>query len=91
MSGSRRRAGTVNSIIVGSNYGQNDIVLLLFEFEDKLNSGELVGDAEVDGGRGTDKVHRVSAPSRPGVNVFKIKASFFLLKKYSHTLHTASH
>src|SRR6267378_5372990 len=54
---SRQGTGPFDAVIVGSNYWQDDIVLLLFELEDELDVGKLVGDAKVDGRSGADKVH----------------------------------
>jgi len=67
-------------------HGQDDIVLLFLEFQDHLEPGELILDAEVDGGGGTEKIHRFRTGARPGTYIFEIKARLFLLKKYSHTL-----
>ena len=70
---------------------QDDIVFLFFKLQNQLHPIELIADAKIDGCGGTEEVHRLSAAVRPGINIFKVKASFFLLKKYSHTLHIASH
>lgn len=39
--------------------GHDDVVALLFEFEDELDVGDFVGDAEIDGSRGTEEIHRL--------------------------------
>jgi hypothetical protein len=70
---------------------QDDVVLLFLELEDELHSFEPVPGTEIDGGSRTEKIHSFRTIARPRLNIFKIKAGLFLLKKYSHTLHTAPH
>ena len=71
--------------------GENDLVLVVVEFQDYLDVGQLIGNAEVDGSGGAEKIHRFSATGNPSTNIFEIEPGFFLLKKYSHTLPAAPH
>jgi hypothetical protein len=64
--------------------GEDDVVLVFFELEDELDAFELVEDAKVDCGGRTEEVHGFGSGTSPGTNVLKVKASFFLLQKYSH-------
>jgi len=73
------------------NHWKNDIVFLLVEFQHQLNVFELVARAEIDRGRRTEKIHPFGTIAAPVFDIFKIEPGFFLLKKYSHTLHTAPH
>jgi len=68
---------------------QHDVIAVLFEFQDQLDRLELVGDAEIYCRGGTDEIHCVGAFTGPRVDIFEVKASLFLLNKYSHTLHAA--
>jgi hypothetical protein len=70
---------------------QDDVVLLLLELQDELDFFELIAGAKINRGRRTEKIHAFGTVSRPGLDAFEIKPGFFLLKKYSHTLHTAPH
>src|SRR5256885_5355748 len=70
---------------------QDDVIFLFFELEDELNAFEFVASAKIDCSRRAEKIHSVGTVARPRFNVLEIKAGLFLLKKYSHTLHTAPH
>jgi hypothetical protein len=64
---------------------------LFLELEDQLNPGKLVQHAKLDGGSGIDEIHRFGVIACPGTDVPEVKASFSLLKKYSHTRYNPSH
>ena len=66
------------------HHGQDDVVLMLLEFQDELNAFEFVADTEVNGGGGAQEIHGFGTSTGPGFNVLEVKASFFLLQKYSH-------
>ena len=76
---------------MSSNDWEYDVVLVFFEFQDELDSFKLVEDAEVDGGGGAEEIHRFSSGTGPGINVLEVKASFFLLQKYSHCAAYTAH
>ena len=46
---------------------------------------ELISDAKVDCGGGTNEVHRVGTAAHPRTDIFEIKASLLVLEKYAHT------
>jgi hypothetical protein len=69
---------------MGGDHGEDDVVLVFFEFEDELDAFELVEDAEIDRGGGTEEIHGFGGGTGPGINFLEVKASFFLLQKYSH-------
>jgi hypothetical protein len=71
---------------LGGDYRKYYVVSMLLKFEHQLNSHELIRNAKIDCGRGTEEVHRSRTLPSPGINIFEVKSGFFLLKKYSHTL-----
>src|SRR5437762_2532201 len=73
-----------------AEHGQHNVAFLFFKLQDNVNGVEFIGGTKLRGRRRTQKVHGVRAFLTPGINVFEVQASFFLLKKYSHMLHSAS-
>ena len=69
---------------MSGNHRENDIVLMFFELQDELNTFQLIKDAKINRRGGTEEIHRFSSGTGPGINVLEVKASFFLLQKYSH-------
>ena len=57
---------------------------MFFEFEHELDAFEFVAHAEINGRGRTQKIHRLGSVACPGFDVLEVKASFFLLQKYSH-------
>jgi hypothetical protein len=74
----------VSALPVAGNHGQDNVVLMFFELQNELDALKFIADAEVDGGSGTEKVHRFRRGTGPGFDILEVKASFFLLQKYSH-------
>jgi hypothetical protein len=68
---------------------EHNVISVLFEFQDQLDRFKLIGDAKIYCRRGTEEIHCVGAFTGPRIDIFEVKAGFFLLNKYSHTLHTA--
>lgn len=66
------------------HHGQHDIVKVFLEFKHELDAGDFVGDAEVNGLGGTDKIHRPGWLTRPVANIFYVQARLFLLKQNPH-------
>jgi hypothetical protein len=66
-------------------HGQDDIVLLLLEFEDQMHVIELIVYAKIDRGGGADEVHPIGTAAHPRVDIFKIKSGLLVLEKYAHT------
>jgi hypothetical protein len=70
---------------------QDDIISLFLEFQDELHVFQFVPGAKIDRGGRTEEIHPFGTASGPGRDVFEIESAVFLLKKYSHTLHSAPH
>jgi hypothetical protein len=68
---------------------QDDIEFLVLKFEHELDPGQLIRDTKVNSRGGTHEVHRFRGLTNPGAHILKVKAGLLLLKKYSHTLHSA--
>src|ERR1051326_6049844 len=68
------------------HHRKDNVVTVLLEFQDKLNTRELVSHAEIDCSGGTDEIHGLRAVPDPGINIFEVKPGFFLLKEYPHAL-----
>jgi hypothetical protein len=68
---------------------QHDVALFFFKLEHDLEPGELIRCAELKGGCGTDEIHGFQAVLGPQSDIPEVKARILLLKKYSHTLHSA--
>ena len=64
---------------------QDNIVLLLLELKDQVHVVELVSEAKINGGGGTNEVHRIGTAAHPRLDIFKIKAGLLVLEKYAHT------
>ena len=87
LSSLRSGGGPLAAKAGGGDDWQDDVVVFFFKLQHELNALELIGDTKVDGSGGTEKIHGLGAPARPGIDILEVKASRFLLKKYSHTLH----
>ena len=74
----------VGALPVAGNHREDNVVLMFLELQDELDALEFVAHAEVDGCSGTEKVHRFRRGTGPGFDILEVKASFFLLQKYSH-------
>ena len=57
---------------------------VLLEFEDELDTGDLVDNTKVYGLRGTDEIHRRRWLAGPVTNLFHVESRFFLLKQNPH-------
>jgi len=52
--------------------GHDDVVALFFEFEDELDVGNLVGDAEINGSGGAEEIHRLERVRIPQINISEV-------------------
>src|SRR5215831_4032779 len=73
------------AVALAGNDRKNDVVLLLLELQDQLHSGDFVQHTEVNSRSRTEEIHRFSWIARPGSDVLKIKAGFFLLNQNPHS------
>src|SRR5690242_12487961 len=60
-----RAGGALAGWRVGGDDGEDDVVLVFFEFKDELDVFEFVENAEVDGGGGTEEIHGFGGQTGP--------------------------
>lgn len=71
-------------MVVTSDYGKDDVVLLLVEFKDELDILELLRDAKIDGGSGTKEVKSLGAFPHPFRGISIIQIVVLALEQDSH-------